>query len=164
MARRVRLADAAIGVPRPADMPALHAADRIGPVLAQKDGKAFVAQAAARGERVGQMILPVIGRLLAQGHGDRHLRHHRGAAAADEAAIDEQDIGARLIGRDRRRHAGGARADHQHVRRESRRVALRRDCLHSEPVYTQRTNETQNRAMIPFEFDAAAMETARWRK
>ena len=43
MARRMGLADAAVAVPRPADMPAVHAADRVGPVLAQDGGQALVA-------------------------------------------------------------------------------------------------------------------------
>ncbi len=118
MPRRLGLADAAVFMPRPADMPILHLADRRGAMLAQEAGKPLVAQAAPGGERVGEMMAPVIRHLLAQGDGDGHLRHDGGAAAPNEAAIDHEHVGARRIGCNRRCHAGRARADHQHVRRK----------------------------------------------
>ena len=46
---------------------------------------------------------------------DRHLRHHGGAAAADQAAVGEQHLRAGARRLDRRIHAGAARSDHEHV-------------------------------------------------
>ena len=88
-------------------------------------------------ERVGEMMAPMIRHLLAQRDRDRHLRHDRGAAAADQAAIDQQHVGVRLVGRDRRRHAGGARADHQHVRRKRSFLTRVSIASHARPEYTE---------------------------
>jgi len=61
------------------------------------------------------VMAPMVRRLRPERDGDRHLRHHGGAAAADETAVDQQD--ARPLPRrlDRRVHAGAARADHEDV-------------------------------------------------
>jgi hypothetical protein len=61
------------------------------------------------------MMAPVVGRLLAERCRDRHLRHHGGAAASDQAAVGEQDFAAVTRRLDRRIHAGAARSDHEHV-------------------------------------------------
>ena len=118
VARGVRLADAPVGMPRPADTPLVQAADRIGSVLAQDARQALVAQAAASRDGVGQVIAPVVRHLLAERHRHRHLRHHGRAAPADQAAIDQQHRRVRLVGRDRGGHAGRAGTDHQHVGRK----------------------------------------------
>jgi hypothetical protein len=100
---------------RPADAPAVELADAIRPFLAKKLRQRFVAQAAAGRDRVGEMMLRVVGRLFAERDRDRHLRHHGGAAAADQAAIGEQHAGTAARRLDRRIHAGGAGANHQRV-------------------------------------------------
>src|ERR1700730_17324798 len=61
------------------------------------------------------MILPSVRRFLAKRHRHSHLRHHGGAAAADQASVGEQHLRAAARRLDRRIHAGGAGADHQHV-------------------------------------------------
>ncbi len=61
------------------------------------------------------MIGPMIRRLRTERDRDRHLRHHGGAAAADQAAVRQQYPGTRLRRLDRRIHAGSARSDHEHV-------------------------------------------------
>ena len=86
-----------------------------GRVLAQKLRQRLVAQAAAGGDGVVVMMVPVVGRFLAERGRHRHLRHHGGAAASDQAAIGEQDVRAAARRFDRGVHAGGAGADHQHV-------------------------------------------------
>ena len=106
--------DAAV-LARPADAPVVHLADAVGAFLAQQPRQRLVAQAAAGGERVLVVMAPVVRRLGAERDRDRHLRHHGGAAAADQAAVGEQHAGARARRLDRRIHAGGAGADHQHV-------------------------------------------------
>ena len=91
VAGRARLGDVAV-LARPADAPGIHLADAVGPFLAQQAGEALVAQAAAGLDGVVQMMAPVVGRLFAERHRDRHLRHHGGAAASDQAAVGEQDL------------------------------------------------------------------------
>src|SRR5438270_4657037 len=60
---------------------------------------------------------PLVGAFLAERRGDRHLRHDRGAAAADEALVDQQDpLGPGARRRKRGVHAGAAGADNQDVR------------------------------------------------
>jgi hypothetical protein len=105
------LRDAAV-LARPADPPPLHLADARRAFLAQEAREALVAQTAARFERVVVMMAPVVGRLRAERDRHRHLRHDGGAAAADQAAIGEEDAATRARGLDRRIHAGGARSDH----------------------------------------------------
>src|SRR5258708_11510468 len=61
------------------------------------------------------MIRPMIRRLRTERDCDRHLRHHGGAAAADQAAVHQQHPGTRLRGLYRRIHTGGARSDYEHV-------------------------------------------------
>ena len=100
---------------RPADAPRVHLADAVGRVFAQKPRQIFVAQSAAGGERVVQVMLPIVRRFFAKRRRHRHLRHHGGAAAADQAAVGEQHFCAAARSLDRRIHAGGAGADHQHV-------------------------------------------------
>ena len=59
---------------------------------------------------------PVVGAFLAQRRRHRHLRHHRGAAAADEALVGEQHLpGPGPRGGDRGIHAGAAGPDDQHI-------------------------------------------------
>jgi hypothetical protein len=114
MAGSKRLGDTAV-LARPPDAPFLHLADAGGTLLAQEACEALVAQAAARFERVIVMKAPVVRRLRTECHGDGHLRHHGGAAAADQAAVGEQDTAASARGFDRRIHAGAARSDDQDV-------------------------------------------------
>jgi len=57
----------------------------------------------------------MIGRLLGERCCDRHLSHHGGAAAADQAALGENHGRAGARGFERSVHACGAGADHQHV-------------------------------------------------
>ena len=90
MAGSERLGDTAV-LARPPDAPFLHLADAGGTLLAQEACEALVAQAAARFERVIVVKAPVVRRLRTERHGDGHLRHHGGAAAADQAAVGEQD-------------------------------------------------------------------------
>src|SRR5947208_16497751 len=61
------------------------------------------------------MKAPVIRRLRAERGGNRHLRHDGRAAAADQAAVDEENAATRARGLDRRIHAGTARSDDQDV-------------------------------------------------
>ncbi len=49
--------------------------------------------------------------LVAEPDRHRHLRHHRGAAAPDQRPVEQRDPRAGVVRRDRRRHAGRARAD-----------------------------------------------------
>jgi hypothetical protein len=88
----------------------------------QQARERLVAEPAAGGERVVVMMLPVVRRLSAQGYGDRHLRHHGGAAAADQATVGEQHLAAGARRLDRRIHAGSARTDHQDVSFGSQRL------------------------------------------
>jgi hypothetical protein len=60
-------------------------------------------------------MAPVVGDFLAERHRHRHLRHDGRPAAADQAAIDQEDTAARPRRLDRGIHAGRAGADHQHV-------------------------------------------------
>ena len=101
--------------PRPADAPGVHRANAVRAFLAQQAGEGLVAQPAPGGEGVVQVIGPVIRRFLAERDRDRHLRHHRRAAAPDQAAVGEQHgrPGARRL--DRRIHAGAACSDDEHV-------------------------------------------------
>ena len=100
---------------RPADAPFIHGADAVGPFAAQQLRQRGVAQPAAGGQRVVIVMVPVVRRLRAERDRDCHLRHHGGAAAADQAAVGEQHVSAGARGLDRREHAGGAGADHQDV-------------------------------------------------
>ena len=108
------LGDAAV-LARPPDAPVLHLANAGGAFLAQEACEALVAQAAARFERVVVVKAPVVRRLRTERDGDGHLRHHGGAAAADQAAVGEQHAAAGARGLDRRIHAGAARSDDQDV-------------------------------------------------
>ena len=114
MAGRHRLGDVALAA-RPADAPVIHRADALRPLFAEQAGERLVAQPTPGHERVMQMVGPVVGRLLAERDRDGHLRHHRRAAAPDQAAVGEQHArtGARCF--DRRIHAGAARSDDEHV-------------------------------------------------
>ena len=93
----------------------IQLADAVRRVLAQQLRQLFVAQPAAGGDGVGVMILPRVRRFLAERARHRHLRHHGGAAAADQAAIGQQHMRAVARRLDRRIHARGAGADDQHV-------------------------------------------------
>jgi hypothetical protein len=114
VARRLRLLDMTV-LARPADLPAIHLAQSQRPVLAQQCGEALVAKTASGGERIGQVMLPMIRRLLAQRCGDRHLRHDRGAAAPNQAAVRQNHRRTGPRGFKSRVHAGAAGTDHQDV-------------------------------------------------
>jgi hypothetical protein len=57
----------------------------------------------------------MVGGLRAEGNGNRHLRHHRGAAAADQAAVGEQNLAAAARRLDRRIHPGSARSSEDEI-------------------------------------------------
>jgi hypothetical protein len=78
----------------------------------------LIAEAAPGRERVGEMRLPRIRHFIAQGNGDRHLRHYGCASAADQAAIDEQHFSPGLIGGEGCRHAGRPGANDQKLGRD----------------------------------------------
>jgi hypothetical protein len=84
-------------------------------VLAHQRGQALVAQATARGERVGQMMPPMIRRLLTERGRHRHLRHHGGTTAPDQAAVSQDHIrpGPRRL--DRRIHPRATGTDDENV-------------------------------------------------
>ena len=111
---RMHLFEVAV-LARPADFPCVHFADAQRGVLAQQPRQRRIAQAAAGRQGIGQMVLPVIGALFAQRNGDGHLRHHRGSAAADQAAVDQVHAAAVARRGDGGIHAGAARADYQHI-------------------------------------------------
>ena len=67
------------------------------------------------------MMLPVIWRLFGKGGSDRHLRHHRGAATPDQAAVRQHHGRTRPRGFKRGVHAGAAGPDHQDVGLDMRR-------------------------------------------
>ncbi len=99
----------------PADAPLFHFEDTLRPFLAQQLRQPFVAEPAAGLQGVAQMVTPVIGRLLAQRDRDGHLRHHGGAAAPDQAAVEQEHRGAAPRRLDGRIHAGAARSNDQDV-------------------------------------------------
>ena len=102
---------------RPADLPAVHLPNSHRPFLAEQRGKPRIAQAAPGLQRVLQVVFDAVGLGLAECGGDGHLRHHRGAPAADHVAIGEDDPACPRLGRGERRiHAGAARPDDEHVR------------------------------------------------
>ena len=140
MAGRERLGDVAV-LARPADAPGLHLADAGGAFLAQQACEALVAQAAAGVERVVVVIAPVVRRLRAERDRDRHLRHHGGAAAADQAAVGEQHAAAGARGLDRRIHAGAARSDDQHVGFDMRGASAHAGVSLSRQLYRNRRRE-----------------------
>jgi len=110
--------------PRPSDAPFVHLADAVGALLAEQAREAGVAEAAAGLQRVVVVVRPVIRCFRAERDGDRHLRHHRGAAAADQAAVGEQHRAARARRLDRRIHACGTGADHQDIGLCAHRLAV----------------------------------------
>ena len=104
---------------RPADLPGVHLPDPHRPFLAEQRGEPRIAQPAPGLQRVLQVVFDAVGLGLAEGGGDGHLRHHRGAAAADHVAIGEDDPACPRLGRGERRiHAGAARSDDEHVGRD----------------------------------------------
>lgn len=123
VSRRMHLLEMAV-LTRPADLPGIHFADARGGALAQQLRQRGIAQAASSGQRVGQMMLPMIRALLAQRNGDCHLCHDRGAAAADQAAIDQVYAAAVARRGDCGIHAGAAGADHQHIAFKSDHFAI----------------------------------------
>ena len=114
VARREGRGDLAV-LARPADAPGIHLPDAGRAFLAKQARQRLVAEPAAGGERVLIVMAPVVGRLGAERHRDRHLRHHGRAAAADQAAVDQEHAAAGARRLDRGIHAGRAGADHQHV-------------------------------------------------
>jgi hypothetical protein len=107
--------------PRPPDAPVIHGANALGPILTQQLRKWFVAQSAAGRECVRAVIAPVVGSLGAERDGDGHLRHHRGATAANQAAVGENHLTTAARRFNRRVHAGSAGSDHQNVRSRTHR-------------------------------------------
>ncbi len=105
----------------PTDLPAVHLADAPGTVFAKKGGKLFVAEAAPGGQRIGEMMLPMIRRLFAERGSNRHLRHDRGAATADQASVGEDHIDAGSRGLKRRIHPCPACPDHEYIGLKRRR-------------------------------------------
>ena len=104
----------AVRTPRPADAPFLHLTDTRRRVLAQRRRERLVAKTAAGGERIVEMRCPVVGTFLSESRGDRHLRHDRGAAAADEALVgEEHPLGPGARRRERGVHSSAAGADNQ---------------------------------------------------
>src|SRR3569833_2129879 len=119
----LRLLDVPI-LARPPDLPGNHLATTPRAVLAQQRGEAFVAEASARGERVGQMMLPMIGHLLAARGCHCHLRHYRRTAAPDQASIHQDHICACARRLERGIHARAACTDDENVRVELRDLPL----------------------------------------
>ena len=95
---------------------AVHFANAGGAFLAQQLGKPFVAKAPAGRHGVVEVVAPVVLSLGAERHGHRHLRHDRGASSANQAAIGQEHAATGARGLDGCIHAGGPRADDQHVR------------------------------------------------
>jgi hypothetical protein len=60
-------------------------------------------------------MLPVIGRLLAKGYGNGHLRHYRRPATPDQAAVDQDDRCSLTRRFQRRINAGGSSANYEYV-------------------------------------------------
>ena len=108
------LRDAAV-LARPADAPRLHLADAVRAFLAQQPRQPLVAEPAPGFERVVVVEAPVIRRLRAERDRDRHLRHDGGAAAADQAAVEQEHVATCARSLDRGIHAGAARSDDQDV-------------------------------------------------
>ena len=116
MTRRDDLRDPAVVAPRPADPPLRHLADPRRRVAAQQGGEIFVTQTAPGGKRVFEMRLPIVRAFFAERRRNRHLRHDRRAAAADEALVGQQHMtGAGARRRDRGIHAGATGADDQYI-------------------------------------------------
>jgi len=114
------LRDTAILAPSPADPPFLHLADPRRRVTAQESGEVLVAQAAAGGERIVEMGMPIVGAFFTERRRDRHLRHDRRTAATDQALVHEQHtLGSGARRRDRGVHAGAAGPDDQDIGCES---------------------------------------------
>ena len=111
----MRLHDAPVAA-CPADAPGVHFADAVGAFLAEQPGQRLVAETAPGGKGIVEVMTPVVVRLRAQSHRNGHLRHHRCAAAADQAAIRQQHAATGARGLDGRIHAGRPGADHEHVR------------------------------------------------
>lgn len=109
------LAEPAILMSGPSDVPCVHLLNSCRRLLAQDRGKALIAKSASCGERISEVTVPVVVHLIAEGGGHRHLRHNSRAAAADQAAIDEHRIRAAIVGSDRGRHACRTRADNEHA-------------------------------------------------
>ena len=114
MSRREHLRDAAL-LARPANAPRVHLPDALRAFLAQQPRQPLVAEPATGRKRVVIVVAPVVGRLGPERGRNRHLRHHGGAAAADQAALGEHDVYPRARGRDRRIHAGASRPDDQDI-------------------------------------------------
>src|SRR4051812_7345576 len=82
MAGCLRLLDVAV-LPGPADLPLIHFAQSIGAIFAQQCGERFVAETASGCECIGQVVFPMVWRLLPERGRDRHLRHDSSAAPPD---------------------------------------------------------------------------------
>ena len=119
---------------------AIHLADARGAFLAEQPRQRLVAEPAAGGQRVLVVMAPVVRRLGAERHRDRHLRHHGRAAAADQAAVDQQHAAAGARRLDRGIHAGRAGADHQHIGFDLHRLGHGDSCRHAANLSRARRN------------------------
>ena len=147
----MRLFDVTV-LARPADVPGIHFEDACRPVLAQDRRQAFVAQAVAGGERIGEVILPIVRCLLTDRGRDRHHRHDGAAAAADQAAIGENDRGATLCRFERRIHASAAGADNQDI---GFKFDHARNSLLASPAVVHRTDLALGKQMQMHAADAS---------
>jgi hypothetical protein len=84
-------------------------------LLAQQLRKGFVAKSSPGGDCIVAVMAPMVGSFGAERDSHSHLGHHRGAAAADKAAVGKKDLTAAASRFDRRIHACGAGSDHQDV-------------------------------------------------
>ena len=109
------LAQPPVRVAGPPDPPLVHLADAIDRSFAKEGGETLVDEAAARLEGVGEVLRPVVRRLLAEGGRDRHLGHDRRPAPADHALVGEEHASSFARGGKTCVHSGPARADHEHV-------------------------------------------------
>src|SRR5258708_25055590 len=123
MAGCLHLLDMAV-LAGPADLPVVHLAQPPRSILAQQGGKTLVAETASSRERIGQVMLPMTRRLLAERRRHRHLRHDRGAATHDKAAVWQNDRSAGPRGFKSRVHAGAAGTDHEDIGLDMRRRRL----------------------------------------
>ena len=115
MSGRLDLANTIVLSARPVGPPAVHLEDSRRAVLAQEPGQPLVAQLAARGQRVLEVIGPVVGLFVADGGGNGHLRHDGGAAAAHQGLVQQQH-GRLFPGRGNGRvHARAAGSHHQNI-------------------------------------------------
>ena len=115
VSRRLNLPDV-LRVSRPADAPAIHLADAFERVLAEKPGERRVAQAAPGFERVGEVVLPVVGRFLAERAATVICAMTVAPPRPIRLRSTSTHLRAGTRGADRRVHAGPAGADDEDLR------------------------------------------------